>query len=268
MLLRSLFAFATAALLASDAAADEPRRPANEPSAEDERRLQIIEQTASAYTVYNAGHEDQPLTRSEMPLLKFEDPVTQATQGAVYVWSDERRRPLAIASIYFRGDGARVDEFQSLAEGELVAKHQEVVVWRPLRPGLEWKDLAGSVPQRDPLRLAKMRDLARQFAASVSDAKAGRQELRLLPQPIYRYDDEDHDIVDGALFCYAKGTNPEILLLLQAVKAESRTEWKFAFCRMTERECEVKFEGRIVWIVGKAPIPQAPDETYFNRTIK
>jgi hypothetical protein len=268
MPLRCLLACA-AALMICPAAADESPARTREQSAADERRLQIIGRTADAYTLYDAGSADQPLTRSEKPLLRFDDPVTLAAQGAVYVWLDQEKRPLAIASIYFRGgDGARVDEFQSLAVGNLVARYQDAVVWRPSQPGVAWTNLPGDVPQRGPLRLAKMRDLARQFAASVSDAKAGRQELRLLPQPLYRYDDVEHGIVDSALFCFAKGTNPEILLLLAAVKGESRTEWRHAFCRMTERECEVKSDGRVVWAVSKAPIPQPPEDPYFNRTTK
>jgi len=240
----------------------------DEQATEDQRRLDVIEQTAKAYTLYDPAAADQPLARSQQPLLKFEDPVTKAAKGAVYVWSDGGKQPLAIASIYFRGDGARVDEFQSLAAGKLVAQQQGAIVWQPARPGLTWTTLPGDVPDRGPRRLAKMRDLARQFAAAVSDAQSGRQELRLLPQPIYRYDNADRGIVDGGLFCYAKGTNPEVLLLLQAEKEEGRTEWKHAFCRMTERECEVKADGRVVWTVAKAPIPQAPEDPYFNRTIQ
>jgi hypothetical protein len=242
-------------------------QPAEQPS-EEERRVQIIQETAEAYALFDAERAEQPLVRSEKPVLKFEDPVTMATRGGVYVWSDHRGRPRAIASIYFRGDGARVDEFQSLAEAGLVAKYQGEVVWRPVLAGVEWTSIAGEVPATKPLRLAKMREIARQFAAAVRDAKAGRQELRLLTQPLYRYDDADRGIVDGALFCYAKGTNPEVLLLVQAETSEGRTQWKQAFCRMTERECEVKSGERVVWSAAKAPIPQPPEDPYFNRTTR
>jgi hypothetical protein len=233
-----------------------------------ERRLQIIQDTAEAYALYDDPRGEHALVRTEKPLLKFEDPVTMATRGGVYLWSDDNRRPLAIASIYFRGDGARVDEFQSLSGAGLVAKYQDEIVWRPAVAGIDWKPLSGDVPDAKPLRLARMRELARQFIAAVRDAKAGSQELRLLPQPMYRYEDADRGIVDGVLFCYAKGTNPEVLLLLQAETSEGRTQWKHTFCRMTERECEVKSGNDVVWTAAKAPIPQAAEEPYFNRTTR
>lgn len=242
-------------------------QPPEQPSEED-RRMQIIQDTAEAYALFDADRAERPLTCSEKPVLKFEDPVTMATRGGVYVWSDDKGRPRTIASIYFRGDGARVDEFQSLAEAGLVARFQGEVVWRPAQPGVEWTALAGDVPATRPLRLAKMRDLSRQFAASVRDASAGRQELRLLSQPLYRHDHADGNVVDGALFCYAKGTNPEVLLLLQAEVSDGRTAWKQAFCRMTERESEVKSGDRVVWRAAKAPIPQPPEDPYFNRTTR
>jgi hypothetical protein len=250
-------------LISGPVAADE-----SDKASEKKTRVQIIQETAEAYTLYAALRDKHALVRSENPLLKFEDPVTMAAWGAVYLWSDNNKRPFAIASIYFRGDGARVDEFQSLSAAGVAAEYRDEVVWRPSAPGVEWKPLPGDVPDGKPQRLAKMRELAKQFAASVRDAKAGRQELRLLPQPIYRFADADRSIVDGALFCFAKGTNPEVLLLLQAEASEGRKQWQHAFCRMTERECEVTSEGRIVWSATKAPIPQAPEEAYFNRTTK
>ncbi len=267
MSLRYVLALIAAVSLISHAAGDEgPGQPPQQ-STPDERRLQIIKEVAKAYSLYDARDVEHPLTRAN-PLLKFEDPVTQATMGAVYVWSNDQKRPLAIASIYFRGDGARVDEFQSLTEANLVAEFRDEVVWRPALPGVEWKILPGGVPDTRPLRLAKMRELARQFAASVRDAKSGRQELRLLPQPIYRYEDANRRIVDGALFCYAKGTNPEVLLLLQAETSAGGTQWQHAFCRMTERECEVKSDEHVVWKAAKTQIPQAPEDPYFNRTTR
>lgn len=242
-----------------------PIQPLNgEQPAESDQRLQVIQDTADAYSLVG----ERALACSEKPILKFEDPVTMATSGGVYLWSENNKRPLAIASIYLRGDGARVDEFQSLTETGLVAKYRDEVVWQPTVPGVEWKHAPGEVPETKALRLAKMREFAKQFMASVRDAKSGRQELRPLPQPVYRYDDSDRGIVDGALFCYAKGTNPEVLLLLQAEKRDGRTQWKHAFCRMTERECEVRSGNEVVWSIGKAPIPQGPDEAYFNRTTK
>jgi len=262
VLAMTIFSFA-----ASSVVADEPAAPTAEQQAEDQRRIAIIQEAAEMYKLYGDERREKPLTRSDKPLLRFDDPVTLASKGAVYVWSDAKRRPLAVASIYFQGNGTRVDEFQSLTTGELLAEFNDAVVWQPSLPGLEWKALeeAGKVPDTKALRLGKMRALARQFTASVTDPMAGRQELRLLPQPMYRYEDAERGIVDSALFSYAKGTNPEVLLVLQAEKLEGRVQWMYAFCRMTSRECEVQRSDQVIWKIAKSQFPQSPEDPYFNR---
>ena len=51
-------------------------------------------------------------------------------------------------------------------------------------------------------RLAQMRALTHDFSASTRDAKGRRWELRLLPQPLYRFKSTDPDVLDGALFAF------------------------------------------------------------------
>ena len=66
-----------------------------------------------------------------------------------------------------------------------------------------------------------MRRLARQFSASVNDDKFGRQQLRLLSKPLYSYGKAGSQVLDGAIFAFAKGTNPEVLVLIEAVPKDS-----------------------------------------------
>ena len=52
----------------------------------------------------------------------------------------------------------------------------------------------------------------REFSGAFGYAQ-WRHELRLMPQPLYRYDaDDEGGTFDGALFAFAQGTDPEILL--------------------------------------------------------
>ena len=66
---------------------------------------------------------------------------------------------------------------------------------------------------------------------------------------MYRYGRSDADVADGAIFAFCKGTNPEVLLLVEAVKNGKELEWKFAFARMTARECEVRRGDKVIWNV-------------------
>ena len=59
--------------------------------------------------------------------------------------------------------------------------------------------------------------IAREFSATTRDAQENRWELRLLSQPIYRYESTDPDVLDGALFAIvtSAGTDPEAILLIE-----------------------------------------------------
>ena len=79
-------------------------------------------------------------------------------------------------------------------------------------------------------------------------------ELRLLPQPLYRYEltDKDSPVVDGAVFVYVwtMGTDPEVLLVIEARRTESGVRWHFAPASFTNREAWVNDQDREVWRVG------------------
>src|SRR5262249_11129578 len=116
-------------------------------------------------------------------------------------------------------------------------------------------------------RLSQMRTLAREYTGKVIGWENEQQELRLLTQPVVRYGRPDGPGVDGAMFAYCKGTNPEILLLLGAVENGKELEWKYAFARMTSRGCEVRRDEKVVWT---ATILRggAPTDPYFNVVIR
>ncbi len=59
-------------------------------------------------------------------------------------------------------------------------------------------------------RLRQMRDLAREFHI-VMETESGRSDLRLLTQPVYRYEAK----TDGALFAFVLTTDPEAWLLIE-----------------------------------------------------
>jgi hypothetical protein len=97
-----------------------------------------------------------------------------------------------------------------------------------------------------------------------------RNELRHLTQPLYRYAKEDGDILDGALFAFVEGNDPEVLLLLEAVSANGGKShsWHFSMARMTGYRVSANLDGREVfsalpyWKNPRAvtdPYVEAPD---------
>ena len=61
-----------------------------------------------------------------------------------------------------------------------------------------------------------MRDLAKEFTARQTDRKDIDRDLRLLAQPIYRYEKTEGDLIDGGLFAFVLGTDPEAFLMIEA----------------------------------------------------
>jgi hypothetical protein len=232
---------------------------------QDARPLQtVIEEAASKYTLV----ADEKLIRLPRPVLRFDDSVTLSQHGLVYLWTNSQGLPLAIASFYFQADGARVDEFQSLARSEpLTASFESQQVWKPNSIGLEFKALPREeeVPESREQRTVIMRNAARRFAASVMDRRAGRLELRLLAQPLYRYRDPDRGVLDGAIFAFAKGTNPEVVLLLEAATHDRAKTWHYGLARMTARACRATLDEQEVWTLSAVGYKQASDQPYFNR---
>ena len=76
-------------------------------------------------------------------------------------------------------------------------------------------------------------------------------QLRLLPQPLVRYQSPERGVIDGAIFALVwKGTDPEILLILEDRKEKSGEAWKFALARFNFRDLGVKHRGKEIWRVG------------------
>ena len=54
----------------------------------------------------------------------------------------------------------------------------------------------------------------------------------MLTQPIYRYVSTDPDVLDGGLFAFVQGTDPDIILMIEALRTPKAAEWQFASARM------------------------------------
>lgn len=158
-------------------------------------------------------------------------------------------------------------EFDSLSRGTLIAKRDGDVVWRPEKPGVQFQIVPeADAPTETPAaRLRQMKSMANQFSSTMLGWRADkgdREELRLLPQPLYRYESKRGDVLDGAVFAFVQGTDPETLLLLEAFKSGDRIEWQFAFARRTSGELEGRHKGKVVWHADRFPDNDNPRSTH------
>jgi hypothetical protein len=141
-------------------------------------------------------------------------------------------------------------ELHALDSEKLVVKRDAVNEWKP-QAGLARKELPDAAPPAAThgSRLVQLRRLAQEFSGHSIDKDAKRWELRLLPTPLYRYPEARAGVIDGALFAVmsSAGTDPEVLLLIEAREEGGKVRWEYACGRFSDWELHIERKGQEVW---------------------
>jgi len=222
-----------------------------------ERLFKLHFSDALEYTMYRDSSQKEKLEFRKQPVYVWTNLVRTSQQdGVVFVWTS-RGRPEAIGTIFSSGGGGKrgvTHEFHSLSLGAIAVTHrgEHANSWKPRAAGIELTPIegaprpAGSAAQR----LLQMRTLARDFSASTHDAEDRRWELRLLSQPLYRYESTDPNVPDGALFAFvtSAGTDPEALLVIEErpPSGGGMPVWQRGLARFTDLELSVHYKGKEV----------------------
>ncbi|HJT33036.1 MAG TPA: hypothetical protein VJ783_13425 [Pirellulales bacterium] len=235
------------------AAADEPAAPASVDARE------AIDRVAAGYQLF-LGPDRLPLEMQKEPVLRWPNPTRETPEGATFVWTHQGR-PEAIACIWDHGILSHA--FHSLSTSELVAKHNGQTIWHPAAAGIEPAPLAGApVPADSAAKLLRqMKDLARRFTCRLT-GDAGGEQLRLLPRPLYRYQTKRDNLIDGALFAFVQGTDPEVVLVLEATRHNGKSEWRYALTRRSMAALEADLDGKPIWSVSANG--GAPGDVWFH----
>ena len=234
-----------------------------------------LEEGAKWQMYLDAGHK----TKAELnkkPIYIWTNPTRSGGQnGCVYVWTHQGR-PVIIGSIFSHPEqGRRVvcHEFHSLSTTALEPQRESAAEkWEP-KAGIKLQPLkSAAAPDSSPTRrLVQMRSLAREFSGHTIDVNKERWELRLLSQPLYRYEKPEGDVLDGALFGFvtSAGTDPEVVLALEARKVEGgKVEggaWFYRAVRFSDSNLYVQHKGKEVWTSIRDDQNQLhfnPDHTY------
>jgi hypothetical protein len=212
---------------------------------------------ASTYQL-SRGSDAAPLHRHPEPLLNWGNPARQQERGSVFVWEQEGR-PLALGSVFtyeFEGRTYDKHEFVSLSSAALEMRRGDQVVWAPAADAITWRDgPAGMVPAKNKAqRLVQMRSLARALHVSLINEEGEASELRLMSQPLYRYASPSGDVIDGAMFSYVVATDPEAILLVEAVGSTESMDWRSALARFHYWQLEATdVSGNHVWSAAADP---------------
>jgi hypothetical protein len=172
--------------------------------------------------------------------------------GDVFVWMAHGRPQVVGCMLSSPGKTERAmsHEFHSFATEPIgSAKMTANYTWEP-KAGLEFRKLDGAPGATAAARLPQMRAISRDLHAFM-DAADGKWELRLLPQPLFRYQPADGPVVDGALFAWVwtKGTDPELIVAIECHRTAKGLEWRYAPARFTNREVWLKHDDKEIWRV-------------------
>ncbi|HUY91559.1 MAG TPA: hypothetical protein VMV10_22655 [Pirellulales bacterium] len=189
-------------------------------------------------------------------VMRWANNARGSEDGATVLYIHEGR-PLAVACFY-PWDGQLPRDFSVLARVPIVARYGGAVVWHPQRTEVELAGIPAAPPPESnkPQRLRQMKSLAEQFGSTMLGWRADdsdREELRLLPRPLYRYETTGGEVIDGAVFAFVMGADPESLLLIEATKQGDAAKWQYAFVRRTSGELEGRHRGQTVWHADRFP---------------
>ena len=240
------------------------------------------------------AHPDQgPVPLRPEPLQRWTDPTRELSDGALWAFG-KSGRPVALATMEIYASDPKTRplwacELITLAPGPLTAEagwslyippdradsgRVQPLKWTPKPPGITLEPVPKApVPApTEAERLRQLRTLAGRFsAAQAAHGPGSRDELRLLPRPACRYADSTIGLVDGAIFPLVYGTNPELLLVIEAQKPTDPaqpTAWLFGCVRLSTAELTVNLDGREVWTRPFAQEPNPADAYYFIRTAR
>jgi hypothetical protein len=216
-------------------------------------QLRYFREQAARHFIFRPGDNENPLALVGEPVLRYSSPTGPTSDAAIFVWL-AGGRPQIIVSFSVRRPGDEViRECASFSSEPLECRIDGRTVWSPKSGGLvAQKLLDAPVPAESKVqRLTEMRNLARRFSGRRYNwRETDVLELRLLTAPLYRFQASEQGILDGAIFSFAKGTDPEVLLLLEAVtNAPDDAYWQYSLARMSSQKQVMRLDEKEIWTV-------------------
>lgn len=271
------FVLAIAALSGLPLVADDKPTPAAKDKAAHLERMKQLAQNIRVFEV--VGNQRVAAKLVDRPVLAYRDDTRKQHDSTMWIFgvpSDSEGRaaasgrPTAIIAIEHYPSRPKQSEWlyeiASLSTSQIAAERSPVLQWGARKPGLELKALANApAPAEKPtVRLAQMREMRRRFAAHEREGTDGRVELHPLSTPLYRYQDPPQGIIDGAVFAFANGTNPEVLWIIEAHgKPGTSPSWQFGLVQMTGAGVHVALDDQEIWTRSEAD-PPAVRDSYVN----
>jgi len=232
---------------------------------------ELLDRQPAEYKIYLDTEKKTALSLRKVPVLRWANYTRsggrKVRDAATYIWTAQGR-PEVVACVFpMSEDGTTIRlDMGSLARRGLIAERDGRRVWYPKEPGVKLQPVPGSPAPAESAaaRLRQMKELAIEFRSTLIGLRgdgSDREELRMLPQPVYRYESESPELLDGAMFFFVQGTDPESLLLLEAVREGSGYQWQYALARRSSGALMARYQEQTVWRIPTQHTPRNPAET-------
>jgi hypothetical protein len=257
-------------LFAEDPPADKTgkKQPDIAPPTEKElldKRMVFMKSALSRFTI-KVGARKEPVKVGD-PCLRWTNPIGPVPDGIVAVYAHKGGRPAAIGQFFALNSKSWVTEFTIIPDKDVEIMRSDRLFWKPSEYVCKFTDLPGSpMPAAKPsLRLAQMRAIAADFKMTDYFGTPGtKTDLRLLTQPVYRYSEEGK-ILDGSLFIYVVGTDPECCLLVEACENDKSSRFRYAVAPMSIFKLEAHYKDARVWDIDRRMVFGNDCRSYFAK---
>jgi hypothetical protein len=239
-------------------------------------RLKYMKDSLQSYQLITSGEGGSVLKLDLKPAFRLgKQYADDLDDGAIFLWTADNGRPEAAIQVFLikhpkEPQGTWYHEFTSLAPTPIKAARTGQPEWAPTSPGLEFKLLpdAPKPAESAAQRIRQMRSLAERFRASDNFWHRGWSELRLLPKPVTRYGGPTTKLLDGALFAFVLGTDPEVFLFLEATSDHERLEWRYALAPMSAFALKSSYQGKAVWEVPDRMPASDPAKPLYSKRLE
>jgi hypothetical protein len=223
-------------------------------------RLEVMTARIESITI-SSSDPGVPKQMRSTPLFRYDDETRGYVDGTVWRLG-ETGRPLAIITAelhpnYLGGGPCVVYDLLSLTGRPFTARSTDIPGWSPGAPAVIVKPLPDA-PEPSPFaakRLTQLKEQSRRFTGTqeVQETEKTLVHLRLLPREIDRFAPGPEANADGAIFLFANGRNPALLLV---VETDGKT-WQYGVGRLSmPSTLEMRLDDKVVW--SEPRIPSSP----------
>jgi hypothetical protein len=209
-----------------------------------DKHLEVLSQRVQRLSMKIAGGNGDNTPRLlQAPVMRTPNR-GENHDGAMWLWLDGEQ-PVAALSVWNR-DVVWYSENTTLTDAAVEVTGWSNATWRAPGEQRAWLLQEERVADSPPARQRTLREISRKFTAR-EDRLGVKSELRLLPHPLHSYADPDRGVLDGALFAFVLGTDPELLMQIEARAAAGGQRWQVAFSRLASAYLAVQAGDRDVW---------------------